>query len=164
MENNKIQGSMDVMNSLQITDKTAGLDQASKEVCKNKEVLAIILKGVVKEYASYNYEEIMNFIEGDSITDTKSVTPGLTNTRIQGDGKEFTVLNEKLSNFDTVFTAVNPKLSNKEILVRLHIGIEPQHTYRPGYPIEKRGIYYLSREFSSQVNYIGIKMPSIYRQ
>lgn len=96
----------------------------------------------------------MGFIEGDSITDAKEVTPGRTNTRIQGDAKEFGTLNEKLSNFDTWFKAVNPKLTSKEITVKLHVDIEPQHTYRPGYPIEKRGIYYLAREFSSQLNLI----------
>lgn len=154
MKSSKIQGSMDVLNSFRMTEETAGLDQASKEVCKNREVLAIILKGVVKEYADYSCGEIMEFIEGESITDEKCVTPGLTNTRIRGDGKEFAVLNEKLSNFDTAFTAINPKLSDREIQVRLHIDIEPQQTYRPGYPIEKRGIYYLAREFSSQLNLI----------
>jgi hypothetical protein len=30
--------------------------------------------------------------------------------------------------------------------------LEPQKTYKPGYPIEKRGYYYLSRRFSSQLS------------
>lgn len=72
----KIQGSVEVLNSMQVTADTAGLDKASKELMKNKEVLAIILKGVVREYEKYSYEEIMDFIEGDSITDDEEVTAG----------------------------------------------------------------------------------------
>ncbi len=75
----KVSGSMDVLSSLQITADTAGLDQASKEIYKNKEVLAVILKGVVREFEPYSYEEIMDFIEADSITDGEEVTlAGLT--------------------------------------------------------------------------------------
>ncbi len=33
-----------------------------------------------------------------------------------------------------------------------NIDIEPQKTYKPGYPIEKRGIYYLARRLSSQLS------------
>lgn len=46
MGSGNIQGSMEVLNSLQITEGLEGLDRASKELYKNKEVLAIILKGV----------------------------------------------------------------------------------------------------------------------
>ena len=103
----KISGSMEVLSSLQITADTAGLDQASKEIYKNKEVLAVILKGVVKEFEPYSYEEIMDFIEADSITGEEEVSPGRTNTKIQGGDKEFTALNEKVSIFDTKLKAVN---------------------------------------------------------
>ena len=32
--------------------------------------------------------------------------------------------------------------------------MEPQKNYRPGYPIEKRGIYYLSRRLCSQLDVV----------
>ena len=54
--------------------------------------------------------------------------------------------------FDTKFRAVNPELSDRKITVNLHIDIEPQRTYRPGYPIEKKGVYYLARELGSQLS------------
>ena len=38
--------------------------------------------------------------------------------------------------------------------MNLHIDIEPQKEYKPGYPIEKRGIYYLARELSSQLSLV----------
>ncbi len=150
----KAAGSIEVLSSLQITADTAGLDLASKEIYKNKEVLAVILKGVVREYESYGYEEIMDFIEADSITDEVEVSPGRTNTRIHGEDKEYAALNEKVSLFDTKLRAVNPELSEGKITVNLHIDVEPQKTYHPGYPIEKRGIYYLARELGAQLSLV----------
>ena len=149
-----IPGSMEVLNSLQITEGLEGLDQASKELYKNKEVLAVILKGVVREFEGYSCQEIMDFIEADSITDAEEVSPGRTNTRIVGDDKEYVALNEKLSQFDTKFRAVNPGLSGGGVVVNLHVDIEAQRTYRPGYPVEKRGIYYLARELSAQLSLV----------
>lgn len=39
-------------------------------------------------------------------------------------------------------------------MVNLHIDLESQKTYRPGYPIEKRGLYYLARELCSQLTLV----------
>ncbi len=129
------------------------MDATSKEILKNKEVLAVILKGVVEEYRDYTPQEIMDFIETDSITSEDDVTTGRTNTRIQGENVEFTQLNEKTSNFDIRFISKNPLLST-DVQVNLHIDVEPQRSYRPGYPIEKRGMYYLARSLSSQLSII----------
>ena len=63
-------------------------------------------------------------------------------------------LNEKTSNFDLAFRAKNPLLSTEDVLVSLHVDVEPQKTYRPGYPIEKRGLYYLARSLSSQLSLV----------
>ena len=103
----KIEGSMEVLSSLQTTADITGFDHASKELFKNKEILAVILKDVVREYGAYSYKQIMGFIEADSITVGEEVSPGRTNTRIQGSDKEFVALNEKMSLFDTRFMAVN---------------------------------------------------------
>lgn len=46
----------------------------------------------------------------------------------------------------------NPRLSTPDLLVNLHIDLEPQKDYRPGYPIEKRGVYYLARSLSAQLD------------
>lgn len=117
----------------------------------SKEVLAVILQGTVEEYKEYSRKEIMGFIEAGSIDESKEVSTGRTNTQLHGERAEFVQLNEKTSNFDIAFRARNPKISNENVLVSLHIDIEPQKTYRPGYPIEKRGMYYLARRLSSQL-------------
>lgn len=148
-----IEGSLEVLNSFQISSDVEGMDTISKDILKNKEVLAVILQGVVKEYEDYTTQEIMEFIEADSITSEDDVTTGRTNTRIQGDNIEFVQLNEKTSNFDIRFTSKNPLLS-EDVQVNLHIDVEPQRNYKPGYPVEKRGMYYLARSLSAQLSLV----------
>jgi hypothetical protein len=149
-----INGSLNVLNSFQLTENMTGLDSASKNVLHNVEVLATILKNVIPEYSDYTKNEVMGFIDMESCSDETEVSPGRTNTEISDEITEYQVLNEKTSNFDLTFNAKNPKLSNAKIVIRLHIDMEPQKTYRPGYPIEKRGYYYLARRFSSQLSLV----------
>jgi hypothetical protein len=148
----KVKGSMEVLSDMQITADTTGMDAHSKTILRNKEVLAIILGEVIAEYKGYTRKEVMDFIEMDSMTSEMEVSSGRTNTQVQGENPEFVQLNEKTSYFDLVFRAKNPLLSTKDVFVSLHMDIEPQKTYQPGYPIEKRGIYYLARRLSSQLS------------
>jgi len=148
----KVKGSMEMLSSMQLTKDMAGMDAESKELLRNKAVLAVILKGVVAEYKGYSREEIMEFIEPDSVTDETEVSPGRTNTKVVGDSAEFSLLNEKVSYFDLAFQAKNPELSTENVRVSLHVDVEAQKTYHPGYPVEKRGIYYLARRLSAQLS------------
>lgn len=145
----KTEGSMQTLSALQITADTEGLDAQSKVLLYSPEVLAVILKETVSEYRSFSCKEIMGFIEQDSFSESTEVSPGRTNSLLRGDNPEFVQLNEKTSLFDLAFRAKNPLLSHGNVLVNLHIDVEPQKNYRPGYPIEKRGIYYLARRLSS---------------
>ena len=94
-----------------MTEGMEGLDRACKELYKNKEVLAIILKGVAREFENYSYREI-----GRSWISLRRTPP--------------------------------PRWR------MCRRGIAAQKTYRPGYPIEKRGIYYLARELSAQLSMV----------
>lgn len=69
----KIDGSIEVLNSFQITAATAGLDKASKAALHNIEVIATILKNAVPEYKKYTKEEIMGFIDRDSFRDDQMI-------------------------------------------------------------------------------------------
>lgn len=82
------------------------------------------------------------------------MSQGRTNTQVRGDNIEFVHLNEKTSLFDLAFRARNPALSTETMQISLHVDIESQKTYKPGYPIEKRGLYYLARRLSSQLSLI----------
>lgn len=149
-----ISGSLESLSALQLTADTAGLDAESRTVLHSKEVLAVILQETVEEYREYSVREVMDFIEADSIRESEEVSAGRTNTQVHGDNPEFIQLNEKTSHFDVMFRAKNPRLSSGRVIVNLHINVEPQKTYRPGYPIEKRGMYYLARSLSSQLSLI----------
>jgi hypothetical protein len=150
----KLTGSMETLSAMQVTADMEGLDAESKMLLHSREVLAVILQSTVEEYRDYSLKEIMDFIEADSITDAKEVSAGRTNTEIHGESTEFVLLGEKTSNFDVAFRAKNPLLSGEDVRVWIHVDVEPQKTYRPGYPIEKRGIYYLARRLSSQLTLI----------
>ena len=139
---------------MQVTADTEGLDKQSKTLLQYVEVLAVILRDTVTEYKGYSRKEVQEFIEAESIISTMEVSPGRTNTKVRGDNTEFFHLNEKTSFFDLAFQAKNPLLSTEDIQINLHIDVEPQKTYTPGYPIEKRGIYYLARRLSSQLSLV----------
>ncbi|MCI8799507.1 MAG: hypothetical protein HFH88_06785 [Lachnospiraceae bacterium] len=151
---NKIGGSMEMLSAMQLTKDMAGLDAQSKMILHNKEVLAIILQDTVEEYKGYSRKEIMEFIEAASMSETIEISSGRTNSQVKGDNAEFAQLNEKVSYFDLLFCAKNPKLSTEKVLVNLRVDFESQKAYHPGYPIEKRGIYYLARQLSSQLSLI----------
>ncbi|MDE7313004.1 MAG: hypothetical protein K2N87_15505 [Eubacterium sp.] len=146
----KVSGSMEALSAMQLTADMEGLDAECKAVFCSKEVLAVILQEIVEEYQGYSRKEVMDFIEGSSIGQ-KEVSNGRTNTQLYGEQAEFVQLNEKVSYFDILFKAKNPRLSNEFVAVNLHVDLEPQKSYRPGYPVEKRGIYYLARRISSQL-------------
>lgn len=149
---NKPKGSMEALSAMQITTDMEGLDAQSKSLLQYAEILAVILRDTITEYKGYSWKEVAEFIELDSITSTTEVSPGRTNTRIRSDTTEYTQLNEKTSLFDLAFRARNPQLSTEDIQINLHIDVEPQKTYTLGYPIEKRGMYYLARRLSSQLS------------
>lgn len=115
----KMNGSMDVLSAMQLTSDTEGFDAECKLLLHSREVLAVILQGTVEEYEGYGLEEIMDFIEADSVEERREVSSGRTNSRIRGESAEFAQLNEKASFFDVLFRARNPKLSAPNLQVNL---------------------------------------------
>ncbi len=150
----RLRGSMEALSAMQVTSDMEGLDSQSKSLLQYAEVLAVILRDTITEYQGYSWKEIAEFIEVDSITSTMEVSPGRTNTKIRSDATEYNNLNEKTSLFDLAFRARNPQISTEDIQINLHLDVEPQKTYDVGYPIEKRGVYYLARRLSSQLSLV----------
>ena len=127
-------------------------DEACKEVFKNREIIAPILKYVVKEFNDCTQEEIIKYIDADSIRETVPVSDLPATIRDQG--TEMTSIFEKTIHYDVHFKVKNPKLSSGMISVMLHIDFEVQNDYKPSntkYPIIKRAIYYAAREISAQL-------------
>ena len=126
-------------------------DEACKRLFQNREIIAPVLKEVVPEYKGSTVDEIIRYIDSDSIEDIPvddvSVRAGQLPT-------EMGSVSDKLIRYDTHFRAVNPLLSNENLCIHLHIDLEVQNNYRPTnppYPVIKRGIYYAAREISSQL-------------
>jgi len=126
-------------------------DEACKALFQNKEIIAPVLKEVVPEYRNSTVEEIIRFIDGDSIKDIPvddiSARADLLPTEMES-------VSDKLIRYDTHFKAVNPLLSDENLCIHLHIDLEVQNNYtpaNPSYPIVKRGIYYVAREISYQL-------------
>lgn len=64
---NAVAGNVALASTFQVTQNTAGYDLARKKVMHHKEILAIIMSFALEEYQNYSLEEIMDFIEQDSI-------------------------------------------------------------------------------------------------
>ena len=84
------------------------------------------------------------------------MAPGLTGKReyIEGMQQEDGISGEATVFFDVKFRVLLPGSQKSSAQICLYVDMEAQNRYRPGYPLEKRGIYYLSRLISSQIQKI----------
>lgn len=159
---NRISGSIGLENALGDDHEKNRYDSVGKSVLKHKEVLANILKYSVLEYSHFTCEEIMSFIDADSILADTSIAPD-TDTRISGDDPTQSAVKEANMTFDVLFKVLNPdknatkRIKGQKKNIHLHVDVELQGKYNPGYPIEKRGIYNLARMTSSQLEVINAK-------
>ena len=134
------------------TKDQAEYDEAAKNLFKNKEILAPVLKYAIEEYEDYTVEEIIGFIDGISISIDTPVDD--TSVMVDASDTELASISDKLIRYDVRLKSLNPKLSTADVLVHIHIDFEVQNDYRPTnpkYPVIKRGIYYAAREISSQL-------------
>lgn len=137
-------------------DSEMQTDLACKKVLAAKEILARIMQGVVGEYKNYTPDEIAErFIDTVQIQLFSAVSPGMTNRReTVGELTESNLQNEATVYFDVKLTTLLPDEYRTKSQIYLHLDVEAQKEYRPGYPIEKRGIYYISRLISAQLEKI----------
>ena len=117
----------------------------------NREIIAPVLKEVVPEYKNSTVEEIIRYIDADSIRD---IPVGDIPAEVEQLQTEMSSTSDKLIRYDTHFKSVNPMLSNESLCIHLHIDLEVQNNYRPtspSYSVIKRAIYYAAREISYQL-------------
>ncbi len=138
----------------------AEYDAGIKQLMSNKEIIIPILQMTVPEFKTCSQEEILRCLDISSITkdDFVSDIPDIEkDLRLTKEDSELSSLVEKLVRFDIRFKIINPKLSTEKIRVNLHIDMEAQKSYRPSnpsYPILKRAVYYVARDFASQLSMI----------
>ena len=147
--NNKTLGTLGLENKLLQNEGRLRYDEAGKNVLKRKEVLANILKYALPEFSNYSCDEIITFIDAESISDNVQISPD-SDTRIHGIDTSSSSIHEANLMFDILFKVIKPT----EKKIHLHVNLELQGNYYPPYPIEKRGIYNLSRMISSQLDVV----------
>ena len=125
-------------------------DAHQKRLFKYRAVLAVILHLTTEEFGDIPPEEIIPYIEADTISDNTSVAEGET---VRQENAESKPIGEKTLFFDLLFWVTNPK-SGEKIGCRFMIDYEVQKSLKLSYPIENRGVYYLARMISSQLNYV----------
>ena len=138
------------------TDKRAKYDTQVKKLLANEAILAWILKTCTEEFAPYSPQEIIACIEerpevslravhaDDLDADEKLVD---SDKSISGGNTEDSSLKEQTVYYDIRLNAHRP--GGKQS-IQLIINIEAQLDTAPGYPIEKRAIYYCCRLISAQ--------------
>ena len=124
-------------------------DTQCKRVLSNKVILAWIMRRVVKEFAGMSVEEIIPCIEGTPEISTVHVNPGRSGTeKISGMANEDKVPGEGAVYYDIRFYALAPARTGR---IRLLLNVEAQKSFRPGYEIVTRGIFYGARMISAQL-------------
>jgi predicted transposase/invertase (TIGR01784 family) len=121
-------------------------DAMAKELLAHKEVIANILKYAVRDFKGYSVPEIITFLSGEPEIGVEYVDDSIT-SKIDAAGSESVSINEGARTFDIKFKVNVPGKNESADLI---INIEAQTDFSPGYTLEKRGIYYLSRLISSQ--------------
>lgn len=131
----------------EINERRRLYDAAAKRLLSYKEVIANILKYTVREFKGCSNSEIIACLDGNPEIGTVPVDdefmPGMDVA-----GSESVSEKEGIRSFDIKFKVKLPTDEEAELIINL----ESQNNYRPGYTLEKRGIYYLSRLISSQYN------------
>lgn len=134
----------------------AQYDEHVRQILKDKNILAYILKYTVSEFADCTIEKAKAAIEGEPEVAMHKVRPDAVRTlenesKIPGEGKMY---------FDIVFCA-RTLTGDKQ---KIYVNIEAQKSFYPGYDLVTRGIIYPARLISQQMdveytadNYDGVK-------
>lgn len=133
---------------IEVTQDRADYDAACKRLLSEKIILAWIMKSCLTEYRDIGVNEIAEkYIEGAPFVSEVPVSPDETGPRIRGMAQDQSSPTEGSVYFDIYFNAIVP--GTKEV-VQMIINVEAQADYYPGYPLQKRGVFYCGRMISSQ--------------
>ena len=124
-------------------------DKSIKKVLANKPILARILKFTVQELSILSLQQIENCIDGNSVMIGQTfLEPGLSNPKIINKQLEDDISGEGRIVYDLRFEVNLPDGEKTKII----INIEAQRKSNPGYSIVNRGIFYIARLLSAQLN------------
>lgn len=95
------------------------------------EIIAPVLKEVVPEHRNSTVEEIIRYIDADSI---QNISVDDISARVSQLQTEMGSVSDKLIQYDTHFRSINSMLSRENLCIHLHIDLEVQNNYRPTDP------------------------------
>ena len=142
-----------VAEDLELTEAQARYDAACKRLLSHKVFLAWILKSCLDEYKDSDIETIESYIEDTPQVGEVPVGEDATNRArpagetVAGRSTEHATLTEGSVTYDIRFYAQAPRDGT---LMEIIVNVEAQNKYNPGYPLIKRGVYYVSRMISAQ--------------
>ena len=141
---------------IRVTKDKARYDSQVKKLLANRAILAWILKTCTEEFAPYSPREIEDCILGEPVISRQPVYPDEPageesyldgDAILTGENTEDNTIREGTIYYDIRLDACAP---GKNQPIELIINIEAQLDPSPGYPIEKRSVYYCSRLISGQ--------------
>ncbi len=164
---------------LEAVQSMSQYDENAKMILADKEILANILVRAVDDFSGMNPKEVEQLIEGEPSIGKTPIAPGLTNgqgkggiitvsgmgtrgdaceksmkvneegdcTVITGMNTENKVRNEGVTYFDILFY-----VRTEDGVSKVIINVEAQKKEPSEYDVEMRGIFYASREISSQLD------------
>ncbi len=138
----------DVMSEDKAKKERKAYDSLAKSLLAHKEIIANILKYAVKEFYDCSIAEIISCLNGNPEISNEPVDDDYP-PKMDSAGSETVSPSDGTRTYDIKFKVQLPKSKGEAELI---INIESQNKYNPGYTLEKRGIYYLSRLISSQYN------------
>lgn len=152
MEDERLKAGVGLRHTMNTQDeRSSDYDAKVKNLFKFRAILAVVLHLVIPEYKECSLQEVIECIEPSSISDSTAVTEGET---VRSENSESTIEDEKQIFFDLKFLTRIPK-SNDSVKVSLVFDLEVQKKVKNlKYKLEHRGIYYMSRLLSSQLNYV----------
>ena len=117
------------VNTIDVSEIKAKLDECAKNLIRHKAVLAHILKECVDEFKAFDVE----FIQNECIVDEIKTSVVAQDQDAVG--------------FDVLFTA---RVPNTKKVIGVTINVEIQGDASPGYPIAARAVQYVGRLVSMQ--------------
>ena len=143
-----------------VSEKTIRYNNTCRELLTDRQFLARLLKGFVPEFRDLEIEYIANECIEPAAIVPSSIPVERNLTNIVGSDTADTSLNEGTVYYDILFSAVYPEKGRPgsarirqraDKKIGLIINIEMQNDINPGYPLEKRGVYYAARRLTAQL-------------
>ena len=138
-----------ILDEVETSSSSTKADENTLRILGQKALLAPILKESIRELKDFTNEEIIDFIEGDIKIRSESVRPYEKN-HIDGMSQVSHVTGEGTVRYDIRFKLDLPQDVPGEYR-QVIVNVEAQNRSNPGYSLAKRGIYYMSRMISEQL-------------